>query len=504
MKGDGKLRGIAQIPAYLRKSRAEEGESTAEILSRHRAGLVETAARHEITICEFFEEIVSGESLYARPEMLRLLEGVESGLYGAVLCMDIDRLGRGGMRDQGIIFDAFRESHTLIITPDKIYDLGDDDDEEMTEFKAFFARREYKMIRKRMSRGLMRTIMEGGYVANAPYGYAKTRIGKLPSLEIVQEEAEFVRHMFTRYVGGVGAATIAEELSTMGSIPRRSDKWNRNSVRNVLKNPTYYGAVPWNRVRRIKSGGKSGARSVPEEEWIIADGRHEPIIAKELFDHAQEARIRRLAPSKSRFTGEIRNPLAGLVRCSKCGRMMQMMGGSFDTAYILCNTKACSAGAKIETVERLVLDALGDELSRLMIEPCGESENHTGGYDMAVTALGRELAKIEQRRASLYGFLEDGTYSREEFTIRKQAADDALRDLRGKLMDVQAVRERVQEGAGAQPEGKLSHALEVYGAASPSGKNRMLKSIINEIVYTKVKKTKSCDFSIVIYLRVVL
>jgi DNA invertase Pin-like site-specific DNA recombinase len=34
-------------------------------------------------------------------------------------------------------------------------------DEELTEFKAFMARREYKMIRKRMRRGLMQTIEAG-------------------------------------------------------------------------------------------------------------------------------------------------------------------------------------------------------------------------------------------------------------------------------------------------------------------------------------------------------
>ena len=116
--------------AYIRKSRLEEGMDTQEVLSKHQKALVEYAAAHQIHLIEIYPEVVSGESLYARPQMLRLLQDVEEGRYDAVLCMDLDRLSRGRMKDQGIILDTFRESDTLIITPEKVYDLSDDIDEE--------------------------------------------------------------------------------------------------------------------------------------------------------------------------------------------------------------------------------------------------------------------------------------------------------------------------------------------------------------------------------------
>ena len=121
---------------YLRKSRAEEGQSTEEVLAKHRAALEELADRLGLPVDGVYEEVASGEKLYARPEMLKLLERIRAGEVEAVLCMDIDRLGRGGMADQGTILDAFRESGTLIITPEKTYDLTNDVDIEMTEFKA--------------------------------------------------------------------------------------------------------------------------------------------------------------------------------------------------------------------------------------------------------------------------------------------------------------------------------------------------------------------------------
>ena len=55
---------------YLRKSRAEEGQSTEEVLAKHRAALEELADRLGLPVGGVYEEVASGERLYARPEML--------------------------------------------------------------------------------------------------------------------------------------------------------------------------------------------------------------------------------------------------------------------------------------------------------------------------------------------------------------------------------------------------------------------------------------------------
>ncbi|MEG1152304.1 MAG: recombinase family protein, partial [Oscillospiraceae bacterium] len=90
------------IAVYLRKSRAEEASDTIdETLAKHKAVLLEYAKKNKLKIIKTYEEVVSGESLLARPQMLQMLTDVEDDKYDAVLCMDIDRLGRGGMKDQG-------------------------------------------------------------------------------------------------------------------------------------------------------------------------------------------------------------------------------------------------------------------------------------------------------------------------------------------------------------------------------------------------------------------
>lgn len=488
---------------YLRKSRAEEAASTEEVLAKHKEALIALAVRKGIIITDFFEEVVSGESLTARPEMLNLLKGVQAGAYDAVLCMDIDRLGRGGMADQGNILDAFRFSETLIITPDKTYDLSDESDEELTEFKAFMARREYKMIRKRMRRGLMQTIEKGGYIANAPYGYQKCRVDKLPSLEIIEEEAKFIRYIYQRYNSGIGAHSIAAELNAMGSVPRRSAEWSRNTVRLILRNPTFAGKVAWNRVRHYQPGThgneKHHVKYMPEDEWILVDGLHPPIISFEEWETAQGIRKHRHIPSKK--TGRTTNPFAGLIICTVCGKKMQRMGVQKGVPYILCTTSGCQAGAKEEYVEEQLLESLRDMLQQMRLSTKGfDASGELPVYLDLLAGTEKDLDKLEARIPRLYDFLEDGLYDRDTFRQRMEAAEQEKKDLLQKQADIKDEIEKIKEKDVAQTADRLESVLSLYPTQDAEEKNELLKSVISHINYTKPKKTKPRDLTLNIHL----
>ncbi|MEG2848325.1 MAG: recombinase family protein, partial [Bacilli bacterium] len=89
---------------YLRKSRADiEAEQNGEFetLTRHKTTLLKVAKDRNLDVVEIKEELVSGEYIEHRPKMIELLKEVENNKYDAVLVMDVDRLGRGNMQDQG-------------------------------------------------------------------------------------------------------------------------------------------------------------------------------------------------------------------------------------------------------------------------------------------------------------------------------------------------------------------------------------------------------------------
>lgn len=490
---------------YLRKSRAEESASTEEVLANHKAALVALAVKKGIIVTDMFEEVVSGESLSGRPEMLKLLKGVQSGAYDTVLCMDIDRLGRGGMADQGVILDAFRYSETLIVTPDKTYDLLNESDEELTEFKAFMARREYKMIRKRMKRGLMQTVEKGGYVSNAPYGYERCTVNKMPTLKPIEEEARFVRFIFSQYNSGIGAQSIARDLNSMGSVPHRGAEWQRSTVRLILQNPTYTGKVVWNRVKCYKPGqhgiDKHHVKCMPPEEWIVADGLHPPIISEDEFKRAQEIRAGRFIPSQ-RVAGHTANPFSGLIVCSVCGHKMQRMGDNKGEAYILCNTTGCQAGAKAEYVEEHLLSALEDMLRKIRITAKAEAPtDEMNTYTELLSSIANDISKLEARIPRLYDFLEDGTYDRDTFRARMEAVEKERNTLSKRQLDLSSELESIKSRDMTKTTEKLETALALYPALNVDEKNMLLKSVIDKIEYTKDKKTKPRDFVLTITLR---
>ena len=83
---------------YLRKSRADmeaEAHGEGETLARHEKLLLELAKKRNYNVTQIYREVVSGETIAARPVMQRLLQEVEQGLWDGVIVVEVERLARG-------------------------------------------------------------------------------------------------------------------------------------------------------------------------------------------------------------------------------------------------------------------------------------------------------------------------------------------------------------------------------------------------------------------------
>ena len=171
---------MEQYVKYLRKSRFDRDYaelSVEETLKRHEDILDNLASSRGYHIAKTYYEVVSGESIAARPEVQKLLEEVSAGIYTGVLVVDLERLARGNGADQAYISQVFQYSETKIITPLKTYDPTNEFDEEYFEFGLFMSRREYKIINRRLIRGRDSSASEGKYLGSiAPYGYKRAEL----------------------------------------------------------------------------------------------------------------------------------------------------------------------------------------------------------------------------------------------------------------------------------------------------------------------------------------
>ena len=485
------------VAMYLRKSRAEELTDTVdETLKRHKITLLEFAQKNGLTVSEIYEEVVSGESLYARPQMLRLLADVGNGLYSAVLCMDIDRLGRGSMSDQGVILETLKNSGTKIITPRKVYDLNNDMDETYSEFESFMARQELKIIKRRMQRGVKRTIEDGGYIANAPYGYRRAYIDKRPTLEIKDDEAKFVRMMFDLYANqGYGCQRIADTINALGAKPHRSDRFVRISIMKILKNPAYIGKIVWNQKTQIRKGTKEGAKTKfiyhPRSQWTIVNGLQKPIISLELFKKTQQAIALHTHPPSN--TGQVENPLAGLVYCNHCGRLMQRQVVRNGGTFLMCTKRGCMVSSSLTLVEKAVLTELESKLETVSVKTKDKTDLWEAQHSETIKSLDEECLTVDRQLSRLHDFLEQGIYTVDVFLQRQKLLNE-------KLEKIKSYRERFmkkQKPLNLKVQAsEIETVLNLYKSSSPQKRNELLKTVISKIVYSKQKGARPNEFTL--------
>jgi DNA invertase Pin-like site-specific DNA recombinase len=497
---------------YLRKSRADvdaEARGEGETLARHEGVLLDLAKRQGLIISKIFREIVSGESISARPMMQQLLTEVEQGKWGGVLVMEVERLARGDTSDQGMVAKAFKYSGTLIITPSKTYDPSNEFDEEYFEFGLFMSRREYKTINRRLTMGLIAAIKEGKFIGrDAPYGYSRVHmVGGGITLEIYPAEAEAVKLIFDWYVNGdaqpdgiskkMGPSLIAHKLDALGFKPRISKTWTTSSILDMLQNPAYCGKVRWNSRKTKKSmfNGKV-QKSRPRtktDEYIEAPGLHQGIISEELYLKAQQV-VKKNTPMPTTYT--LKNPLSSIIRCSECGRAMIRRPMPGQPPALKCPQAGCgNVSTQLHIVEKKLLLALEQWLHEYKVSWGTEMELDTLTLQVeakkkAVKKLSDGVNTLQTQLDGLYDLLEQGLYTKEIFLERSQKLTERIKQ--GKREYEEAAKEIAQfekrEAAKQTIVPKIEHVLAVYESTTDiKKKNELLKEVIERVDYHKDK-----------------
>lgn len=505
--------GLQHVALYLRKSRADveaEARGEGETLSKHRKALLKIANTYRYAIDDVYEEIVSGERIIDRPEMQRLLHAVQEYKYTAVLCMDIDRLGRGNMVDQGLIQDAFKTSKTLIITPRKVYDLQDELDEEWSEFEAFMARRELKIITRRMQRGRWQSAAEGRHIGRRPpFGY--TRDENL-RLQPDPETAPIVRSIFRMAADGVGTINIANYLMEQGvKTPSGNDIWERTSVWAILKNPVYRGHIRWGYERTTKTSTGTKRVKQTEEKWQLRENAHEALVDEETYQrYLDKLGKRPKIPQKKALS----NSFAGLIVCAKCGKVMRRQPKhQRPHDMLLCIRPGCDTrGARFDLVEERILQTLHEVASNMVVEAMMQPEHLVQNVDDTVALAERhvhqlqnELSTAETQLGNLHDLLERGAYTVEMFVERSRVLGERIDDLKSKLADAETAYNTAQEQSSRRGDiiPQLMHVLESYDQAETAQeRNDLLKMVIDRIEYRREKNWNKLDqFEIDVFLR---
>ena len=495
---------MEQYAKYLRKSRFDRDFaelSVEETLKRHEAILDRLAQERGYHIAKTYHEVVSGESIAARPMVQQLLTEVNAGLYAGVLVVDVERLARGNSGDQAYISQVFQYSGTKIITPAKVYDPSNEFDEEYFEFGLFMSRREYKTINRRLIRGRESSASEGKYLGSiAPYGYRRVKLknDKGYTLEIDPDEEPVVRKVFQMFLRHEGTKKIANALNDASIPTRHGQPWTYATISNMLANPVYMGKIKRGYCRQIKSveNGQVVKRVKHLKsvvDYTLFDGLHPPLIDEETFNRAQEIRLGKQPPAPIKDGHELQNAFAGLIYCACCGKRIARTttaASQKSRARVRCvNMRSCHNGtADYGVVEQAVIDALRQWLEgyRVKIEAVGFAQDIENAQEQ-MEKLDQEIQRIQMQLENACDLVEQGLYTLEFFKARREKLSAEMTQIQEKKAGIQQSLEQLRRNEASQslliP--STEALLESYGDMTPEEKNKLLKVILRRIEYAK-------------------
>lgn len=480
---------MRQYAIYLRKSRADidaEARGEGETLAKHRTALYALAKQRGLPVAREYAELVTGDSIAARPQMQLLLDDVKKGLYKGVIVNDVDRLGRGDSIDQEIIKYAFIAGHCIIITPNRDIDPASPSDEDMLDFSMFFARFEYRKIAQRLMQGKARSAAAGNWILGQPvFGYKCIKDGRNTTLIPDEQTAPIVKMIFEMYASGeAGYALIATRLSDMGIRTKNGYKFTGIAVRRILHNSLYIGRLTWGRTSTISviEDGQRTKKHINANPTIV-ENAFPAIIDMDLWERVQARAEQSSFRSPVNTREELRNPLAGLIVCSECGHRMWLMS-SKRRPVLVCMHHGCkTSGTYVDIVETALLEILA-EWKTTYVEPSEQPTQNTGLLDSLRSQLNQTVQQLEK----IQEFVEIGVYTPSEYIARR---DSLLARKAALESEIGTLSAPSQSDVNAVLLPKIEYVLQAYQyAQTVQQKNDLLRSVIDHVVYYKTHQAR--------------
>jgi site-specific DNA recombinase len=337
------------VAVYLRMSDSKQENS----IERQQLLIGEYCKQRRYKIVKTYkDEGIAGDEFDKRKGLHELLRDAKGGKFKVIVCDERSRLSR--MRDHdefvvkikyplkqlGIRLETVKDGPVDWTATDWKFGIMDQIDGAMSA-------EEVKQLARRVLTGYVRKAREGkAAVGPAPYGYcwSGNEERQKPPLLPKEPAAAIVRWLFEEYdAKETSLTTLEHRLNTDGVPPPRPEHqrsrtrhlpeykpaWNRATIRNILTNIVYTGALAYNRKPHGKyvrftndkpefiSNPKLVTFTSQPQDIIIKEGTHEPLVSLKQFRRVQEKLQRNQVGRRPVTMGGYL--LSGLLRCGRCG-----------------------------------------------------------------------------------------------------------------------------------------------------------------------------------------
>lgn len=345
---------------------------------------------------------ISGKSMN-RPELQRMLNDAKNGKLDCVMVYKTNRLARNTSDLLTIVEELHRQNVEFFSLSERM-EVKNSTGKLMLQILASFSEFERNTILENICNMQHQRALEGYYQGNLPLGYNNIPDNK-KELMINQHEANIVKYIFESYAKGHGYRKIANALNHKGYVTKKGNPFSISAITYILSNPFYIGKIQFAKYKDWNEKRRKGLNDNP----VIAEGKHAPIISQELWDKVQSRK--KQVSQKPQVHGKGTNLLTSLIFCEKCGATYAAStttntlkdGTKKRIRYYSCSnfrnkeSKVCSANSvRADVIEKYVMDQILEIVkSDKVLKQVVERVNQENQVDVA--ALNHDIAYKQQQ-----------------------------------------------------------------------------------------------------------
>ena len=287
----------AKAVIYARVS-SKEQEETGYSLEAQEKLLKDYADQKGLELVKVYKVTESASGKQIRKMFIEMIQFVTKKNINVILCEKIDRLTRN-------LKDAATASDWIVEAEDREIHFVKENfvvskhtrahENFVWDMKVAMARFYTNNLSEEVKKGQKEKTSQGWLPTKPPLGY-KTIGEKGHKIHVIDEKvAPYIKEMFTLYAtGNYSTPSLGKKMYELGFRSRAGGRVVKSKIHKLLGDPFYYGKFVWK--------GKE------------YDGKHEPIVSKDLFEQVRAKMNRPSAPYHNKHFKELR----GKVVCGNC------------------------------------------------------------------------------------------------------------------------------------------------------------------------------------------
>ena len=424
---------------YLRLSR-EDGDSTESNSISNQRQIIKSYARDNDfkVVAEYVDDGFSGSN-FDRPKFKKMIQDLEDKKFKTIIVKDLSRFGRDYIESGKYLQKIFPEKGIRFISVNDNYDSENADVSDthlILPIRNFINDSYCRDISMKVKSSKEIKRKNGEFIgAFAPFGYKKDSKNK-HKLVVDTEVSHIIERIFNMKIDGYSSKAIADFLNSIGCVTPskhkensgdnhttgfivKDSKWDAKMVNRIITNKVYIGVLEQGKTRKLNYKSKREVE-VNEEDWIVINDSHKPIISKSIYALANKMMLRDVKQS-----ADIPHILSGMLYCKDCGSSMVRRKVKCKNGYnifYICshynNKGDCTRHSiKEDYLMDMTLFALKDYLKKYneLLSQVNKLDVSKVTFNIDFESLNSEKRKYERLRQSLYMDLEDELITSEEF-----------------------------------------------------------------------------------------